>query len=147
MMTNAEKFEKIFNLYATEVWALPEKDFLEWLNTEIQPRQKKEDTISRQAAIDTVTDELDMIDRVPQWVCDRLEGRLRQLPSAQPKIVYCKNCIHRPFLSEDYNSESWDAGYSIIFPDYICPLQCEDGYYNKMPKDDWFCGNGDRKEE
>lgn len=31
-MTNAEKFQLVFNRYATEIWALPEKDFLEWLN-------------------------------------------------------------------------------------------------------------------
>ena len=41
------------------------------------------DLISRQSAIDAVTDELDMIDHVPQWVFDRLEKRLKQLPSAQ----------------------------------------------------------------
>lgn len=103
-----------------------------------------DDLISRQAAIDDVLD-LHADHRV-SWV-DAVIDALETLPPAQPKIVYCKNCIHRPFLSEDYNSESWDAGYSIIFPDYICPLQCEDGYYNKMPKDDWFCGNGEEKDD
>ena len=44
-----------------------------------------DDTISRKAAIDAVTDELDMIDHVPQWVFDRLEKRLKQLPSTQPE--------------------------------------------------------------
>ena len=43
------------------------------------------DTINRQQAIDAVTDELDMIDHVPQWVFDRLEGRLKQLPPVTPK--------------------------------------------------------------
>lgn len=43
-----------------------------------------DDLISRQAAIDAVTDELDIIDHVPQWVFDRLEKRLKQLPPAQP---------------------------------------------------------------
>ena len=32
-MTNAELFKKTFNLYATEVWAMSEGDFLIWLNT------------------------------------------------------------------------------------------------------------------
>ena len=32
-MTNGERFKDLFSLYATEVWAMPEKDFLEWLNT------------------------------------------------------------------------------------------------------------------
>lgn len=31
-MKNSDKFQEIFGLYATEVWAMPEKDFLEWLN-------------------------------------------------------------------------------------------------------------------
>ena len=42
------------------------------------------DTINRQQAIDAVTDELDRIDHVPQWVFDRLEERLKQLTPAQP---------------------------------------------------------------
>ena len=53
------------------------------------------DTINRQQAIDAVTDELDMIDHVPQWVFDRLEGRLKQLPPAQPEPNYdewCTDC-------------------------------------------------------
>ena len=33
-MTNAEKFYKIFGMYATELWAMPEEKFLEWLNYE-----------------------------------------------------------------------------------------------------------------
>ena len=44
-------------------------------------------------------------------------------------IVYCKNCKHRPF------------------PDYGCPCQCDDGYYSWYPDDDWFCGNGELKDE
>jgi len=32
-MTNREKFKEIFNLYITEVWAKPEKEFLEWANS------------------------------------------------------------------------------------------------------------------
>ena len=46
-----------------------------------------DDLISRQAAIDAVTDELDMIDHVPQWVFDRLVKRLKQLPPAQPEVL------------------------------------------------------------
>lgn len=33
-MTNAEKFQLAFNHYATEIWALPEEEFLKWLNEE-----------------------------------------------------------------------------------------------------------------
>ena len=31
-VTNAEKFHAMFGMYATEVWSLPEPDFLKWLN-------------------------------------------------------------------------------------------------------------------
>ena len=33
-MTNADKFKSLFGLYATELWAMSEKEFLEWLNSE-----------------------------------------------------------------------------------------------------------------
>ena len=33
-MTNAELFKKTFGMYATELWSMPEEDFLQWLNTE-----------------------------------------------------------------------------------------------------------------
>ena len=33
-MNNADKFKSLFGIYATELWAMPEKDFLKWLNSE-----------------------------------------------------------------------------------------------------------------
>lgn len=36
-MINADLFKKIFGRYATDIWALPEKDFLEWLSSEADP--------------------------------------------------------------------------------------------------------------
>lgn len=33
-MTNAKKFEQIFGIYATELWAMQEEEFLAWLNAE-----------------------------------------------------------------------------------------------------------------
>ena len=55
------------------------------------------DLISRQAAIDTICDELDKIDHVPQWVYDRLEKALKQLPSTQPEPLTDKE--QRIFLA------------------------------------------------
>ena len=40
-MTNAEKFKQIFGLYATELWAMPEEKFLEWLNAEVLEKQEQ----------------------------------------------------------------------------------------------------------
>ena len=53
-------------------------------------------------------------------------------------IVRCKNCKHRPI-----DDGSDDGGFSLIFPDYVCPYRCDDSYYNRMPKDDWYCHNGE----
>lgn len=38
-MTNAEKFKQLFGIYATELWAMPEEKFLEWLNAEALEKQ------------------------------------------------------------------------------------------------------------
>ena len=34
VMTNAQKFQETFGIYATEMWAMPEHDFLKWLNAD-----------------------------------------------------------------------------------------------------------------
>lgn len=33
-MTNAQKFRETFGIYATEMWAMSEQDFLKWLNAD-----------------------------------------------------------------------------------------------------------------
>ena len=45
-MTNADKFKEMFGIYATELWAMPEKKFLEWLNAKTEP------TISKMEQVD-----------------------------------------------------------------------------------------------
>lgn len=59
-------------------------------------------------------------------------------------IVYCKNCKHRPI---DNRTKEHSSNFNIEFPDYECPCQCDDGYYSWYPDDDWFCGNGELKDE
>ncbi len=65
-----------------------------------------------------------------------------------PELIRCKDCKHRPKIDqEDVKNDTVD-GFSFEFPDdFKCPCRCEDPYYNWMPKDDWYCGNGERKEE
>lgn len=66
-------------------------------------------------------------------------GNSEQLPSAQPDIIRCKDCKHKPSGS--------GVNHDISFPDEVCPCQCEDDYwYSWMPKDNWFCGSGERRE-
>ena len=60
------------------------------------------------------------------------------VPSAQPEIIRCKDCKHRPFDGED------TQGFRVEFPDEKCPCQCDDCWYNWRPSDEWFCANGER---
>lgn len=52
-------------------------------------------------------------------------------------VVMCKDCKHRPTGTNRDDLE---------FPDDKCPCQCEDYWYSWKPSDDWFCGNGERKD-
>ena len=57
------------------------------------------------------------------------------------EVVRCKDCIHKPTGS--------GVNHHITFPeqDYRCPCRCEDYWYSWMPDDDWFCANGERRED
>lgn len=58
-MKNAEKFKEIFKEFATEVWAYPEKDFLEWLNAEYkEPTTKNDLGVEEVAALAELTTKL-----------------------------------------------------------------------------------------
>ena len=98
-----------------------------------------DDTISRAAAINAVNTwfELYVVNRTTANAVS-IQDMLRALPSAQTEIILCKDCKHRPTRDED----GW-----LDFPTERCPCQNEDDfYYSWMPKDDWFCGNAERKE-
>ena len=56
------------------------------------------------------------------------------------ELVRCKDCKHRP-----HREKERDTGFALDFPDYKCPCQCSDGWYSWYPSDDWFCANGERK--
>ena len=89
-MNNAEKFKQIFGLYATELWSMPEGDFLAWLNRDVETTQidhdadtgKKVcvDTISRQAALDAIIGQPPE-PHYPSWYAAQIE----KLPAAQPE--------------------------------------------------------------
>lgn len=38
-MTNADKFKETFDIYATELWAMSEADFIKWLNADHKTKQ------------------------------------------------------------------------------------------------------------
>ena len=60
------------------------------------------------------------------------------------KVVRCKYCKHRPIDTGGHN-----YGQDLLFPDEdnVCPCQCGDPWYSWMPGDDWFCANGERKDD
>jgi len=58
------------------------------------------------------------------------------------EIVRCKDCKHRPV-----DTGGQGDGFDIEFPDYVCPCQVEDPYYSWVPKDDWFCPDGERRDD
>ena len=66
---------------------------------------------------------------------------------SQPEIIRCKDCKHKPHTSDEYDYDNGDCGYEIIFPDYRCLCRCEDEYYNRIPDDDWYCGNAERRQD
>ena len=69
-----------------------------------------------------------------------LQSIINKMPSIDAvPVIRCKDCKHRP--------KGTGANHDLEFPDYVCPCQCEDYYYSWMPKDDWFCKDGERKEE
>ena len=58
------------------------------------------------------------------------------------EIVQCKDCKHRPTDTGGHN-----YGQDLEFPDDVCPCQIGDNWYSWMPRDDWFCKDGERKED
>ena len=60
-------------------------------------------------------------------------------------VVRCKDCKHRPIdRREEYNEMN---GFGLEFPDSYCPCQCDDGWYNWFPGDDWYCADGERRDD
>ena len=52
-----------------------------------------DETITKKQAIEAISDELDRIDHVPQWIFDRLERAIRELPSAESEsFEWCTDC-------------------------------------------------------
>ena len=64
--------------------------------------------------------------------------QIHELPKTE--IVHCKDCKHRPEEPEG----GADTGFDYIFPDNVCPCQCDgDPWYSWRPSDNWFCPKGE----
>ena len=112
------------------------------------------DLIYKQAAIDEAQYEIEMINHALDSLTldfnarERLRQRkgeareilnsIQALPTVDAiLVVRCRDCKHRP---------TGENRYDLEFPDEICPCQCDDFWYNWKPADNWFCGNGERKD-
>lgn len=60
-----------------------------------------------------------------------------------PEIVYCRDCIHRPFKKY---SEIMAPKIAEGYIDYTCPFVCPDPYYTQIPEDDFYCKAGETHE-
>lgn len=131
-MTNADKFKSIFGLYATELWAKPEKDFLEWLNADAElfgNSELMDDTISRRGAIKAIKDALLSWSNMPGWRDNKIVGALDKLPSAQPDIIRCKDCKYWTHIKRTNR--------------YWC--KTDDGLFDLNPSPDDFCSRAERR--
>ena len=112
--------------------------------TQLSEKDTTSDCISRQAAIGILYNFAGCIVDTPNgdyhraYKASRYE--LESLPSAQPEIVRCKDCKHRPIEKDG----------EIMPPkedDWKCPCLCDDYFYSWRPKDNFFCASGERREE
>lgn len=70
------------------------------------------------------------------------DGKADGRAAAMAEIVRCKECIFRPTTKGDM------YGTDVRFPyEGMCPLECEDPYYNQMMDGDFFCANGERRDD
>lgn len=71
---------------------------------------------------------------------DEVANAVENAPTVDAiEVVRCGDCIHKPRGTRNK--------HDMEFPDDICPCQCEDYWYSWMPYDDWFCANGERRED
>ena len=82
------------------------------------------DTISRQAALDAICKCTDIFINNLQTMVYKADAykALTNLPSAQPEIIRCKDCIKRDYCRK---TNIWAV----------------------PPDDDWYCADAERKEE
>ena len=124
-MTKAEAIAMLKRIQEPEAWE-PQinQAAFEALDMAIKALEQQpcEDTISRQAAID----ELDKGAWGVEWDKTLAKTMIESLPSAQPEIIRCKDCI--------YQTESWSG---IKY--------CEAHGYH-IGKDYDYCSNARRRD-
>lgn len=106
------------------------------------------DLIDRQAAIDALrtcydTETITM-DNGDEYInYGDAVGEIEQMPSAEPQIIYCKDCRKHNKRIGDYVEKS-DGTYDWIWKDQACPLAEFRGKAQGHEFDYQFCAYGER---
>ena len=88
-----------------------------------------DDAISRQAAIDELVKMLGYHFQADEEVLDAVVTTVRELPSAQPEIIRCKDC--------KYWDTTWQNDYA---PNYhYCPM------IDSTRRNDFYCADAGRR--
>ena len=67
-MTNADKFREIFGIYATELWAKPESEFLKWLNADFA----KDTNVARKSGRKATQKMMDYASDINEFVSEKM---------------------------------------------------------------------------
>lgn len=70
-MINAKRFNDVFGIYATELWAMPAKEFLEWLNAKADLSAIRDESLRINKAYDDGCKtgyEQARFDYEPKWI-------------------------------------------------------------------------------
>ena len=123
-----------------------------------------DDLISRQAAIDATWEEPSYTD--PINVLTEVRDRIKRLPSAQPEIIRCKDCIYYDpphvenngvrYEYDEMPADAFDAlGTGLVSVEYGINIggRCCVDYYCKNYSDDKrvfvrednYCGRAERR--
>ena len=112
-----------------------------------------DDLISKKAAIDALNEYFSRIGKLKRRGLNKGEkaisldtvGAINSLPSAEPQIIYCKDCKH--FIRED-KEEYTPYGFYNTYFDAFCDKHWdnEQGEYINVKLDD-FCSFAERRTE
>ena len=89
---------------------------------------QKDDTISRQAAIDALKNRWKKTrnyEGIGDDIAEECELYLKQLPAAQPEIIHCRDCKHKG--TKNCVANAWTTIFGV------------------MVKDDFYCGLAERR--
>lgn len=81
-----------------------------------------------------------------RWCKSLLDDKAPEFEDAshctQPKTIRCKDCMHRPIKKDGYIVPPGPE-----YDDEKCPFLCDDPFYSRIPGDNFFCADGERREE